>query len=67
MWVFEAVTDKDEERSVCRCNVCAESISNQEKDLRNAMATMEFHTVDKVLKHILNNNIDIAVKLRHSA
>ena len=31
------------------------------------MATMEFHTVDKVLKHILNNNIDIAVKLRHSA
>ena len=67
MWVFEAVTDKDEERSVCRCNVCAESISNQEKDLRNAMATMEFYTVDKVLKHILNNNIDIAVKLRHSA
>jgi len=63
--VFEAVTDKEEERSVCRCNGCADLISTQEKDLRNAMNTMEFHTVDKVLKHILNNHIDIAVKLGH--
>ena len=29
------------------------------------MATMDFHTVDKVLTHILQNNIDIAVKLKH--
>jgi hypothetical protein len=67
MWVFEAVTDKEEERSVCRCNTCAESINNQEKELRNAMSTMEFYTVDKILTHILNNNIDIAVKLKHAA
>jgi len=67
MWVFENVTDKEEERSVCRCNGCADLISNKEKELRNAMNTMEFHTVDKVLRHILNNNIDIAVKLKHQA
>lgn len=59
------MNDTDEERSVCRCNGCAEVISNAEKDLRNAMATMDFHTVDKVLTHILQNNIDIAVKLKH--
>lgn len=67
MWVFENVTDTDEERSVCRCNGCAEVINNNERDLRNALNTMEFHVVDKVLTHILNNNIDIAVKLRHQA
>jgi hypothetical protein len=31
------------------------------------MNTMDFHTVDKVLSHILANKIDIAVKLRHQA
>lgn len=67
MWVFENVTDKEEERSVCRCNGCADIIASNERDLKNAMATMEFFTVDKILKYILNNNIDIAVKLRHEA
>ena len=67
MWVFESVHAKDEERSVCRCNGCADIIANNERDLKNAMATMEFFTVDKILKHILNNNIDIAVKLKHEA
>jgi len=28
---------------------------------------MEYHTVDKVYTHILSNNIDIDVKLKHSA
>jgi len=60
MWVFESVTDKEEERSVCRCNGCAEVINNNERDLKNAMNTMEFFTVDKILKHILQNHIDIA-------
>jgi len=67
MWVFENVTDTDEERSVCRCNGCAELIGNNEKELKNAMTTMEFHTVDKILIHILNNHVDIAVKLKHQA
>jgi hypothetical protein len=31
------------------------------------MATMEFFTVDKILKYILNNHVDIAVKLKHQA
>ena len=65
LWVFESVNDLDEERSVCRCNSCAEIIANNERDLRNAMATMDFHTVDKVLSNILRNDIDIAVKLKH--
>ena len=38
-WVFESVSAVDEERSVCRCNGCADIISNNEKDLRNAMNT----------------------------
>jgi hypothetical protein len=67
MWVFENVTDTDEERSVCRCNGCAEIIASNERDLKNAMATMDYHTVDKVLSHILANRIDIAVKLKHQA
>jgi hypothetical protein len=52
---------------VCRCNGCAEVINTAERDLLNAMATMEFHTVDKVLTHILTNKVDIAVKLKHRA
>lgn len=67
VWVFENVSALEEERSVCRCNGCAEVIAGNERDLKNAMATMEFHTVDKVLSHILNNKIDIAVKLKHQA
>lgn len=67
MWVFENVTDKEEERSVCRCNGCADVIAGNERDLKNAMATMEFFTVDKILKYILNNHVDIAVKLKHQA
>lgn len=49
MWVYEKVTDKEEERSVCRSNVCADIIIGHERDLKNAMATMEFSTVDKIL------------------
>jgi hypothetical protein len=67
LWVFENVTDKEEERSVCRCNGCADVIAGNERDLKNAMATMEFFTVDKILKYILNNHVDIAVKLKHQA
>lgn len=67
LWVFESVNDVDEERSVCRCNGCAEVIANAERDLRNAMGTGDFYTVDKVLTHIENNKIDIAVKLKHLA
>jgi hypothetical protein len=67
VWVFESVDAAEEERSVCRCNGCAELIASNERDLRNAMNTMDFHTVDKVLSHILANKIDIAVKLRHQA
>jgi len=67
LWVFENVTDKEEERSVCRCNGCADVIAGNERDLKNAMGTMEFFTVDKILKYILNNHVDIAVKLKHQA
>ena len=67
LWVFENVEATEEERSVCRCNGCAEVISQQERELKSAMSTMDFHTVDKVLSHILTNKIDIAVKLKHQA
>ena len=39
LWVYENVTDVDEERSVCRCNGCADIIAGNERDLRNAMGT----------------------------
>lgn len=63
LWVYENVTDVDEERSVCRCNGCAGEIAEKERDLRSAMSTGEFYAVDKVLKNILANKIDIPVKL----
>lgn len=67
LWVFENKDDTEEERSVCRCNGCAEVIDKAERELMEAMATMEFHKVDKVLTDILQNKVDIAVKLKHKA
>ena len=60
--------DADErERPVCRCNDCLTAIKKSEDDLSSALRTMDYHIVDKALLHIIHNNIDIDVKLKHLA
>lgn len=66
-WVYEAFDSEERERPVCRCNNCLGKIKKSEEDMANAMKTMDFHVVDKALKAILENKIDIDVKLLHSA
>ena len=43
------------------------NIKKSEEELSQALRTMEYFTVDKVYSHIINNNIDIDVKLKHAA
>jgi hypothetical protein len=62
-WVYESVESEEKERPVCRCRDCKNKISKAEDELVAAMKTMDFHTVDKIYTWILNNNVDIDVKL----
>lgn len=66
-WVYEATTSEERERPVCRCNDCLGTIRKSEEDLTAALKTMDFPVVDKALNHILRNNVDIDVKLKHQA
>lgn len=66
-WVYESVESEERERPVCRCMDCLNKIKKSEEDLSHALKSMEYQTVDKVYSYILNNNIDIDVKLKHSA
>lgn len=50
--VFENKDSEVEERPVCRCDDCGTFIANAEKDLRTAMNTNDFATLDRVLKLI---------------
>lgn len=66
-WVYETREASDKERPVCRCVDCQEIIDDSEKGLKQAMSTRDFAVVDKVLTQILNDHIDIDVKLKHDA
>ena len=58
---------EERERPVCRCNDCLNNIKKSEEELSAALRTMDYFTVDKVYSHILRNNIDIDVKIKHQA
>ena len=64
-WVFEHKDSEVPERPVCRCDKDRETIINAEQTLRNAMASHDFHVLDKAYNSI--KEIDIDVKLRHEA
>jgi hypothetical protein len=66
-WVYETVDSEEKERPVCRCSNCLSKIHKSEEELVHAIKSLDFHTVDKAYSLIINNNIDIDVKLKHSA
>lgn len=66
-WVFENKDSDIPERPVCRCDNCLQIIETGEQALRNAMATNDFKTLDRVYNEILENGTDADVKLLHDA
>jgi len=64
-WVYEDNDSEQKERPVCRCEACLKKIQKSQQELRDAMSTEEFGTLDKVLTRILNEKVDIDVKLKH--
>ena len=66
-WVFESKDSILPERPVCRCDSCLQAIRTAEGDLKAAMETNDFHTLDGVLSKILKEKTDIDVKLRDKA
>ena len=66
-WVYEGRDSEEMERPVCRCQECNAKIKKSEDDLKAAMRTLEYHTVDNVLSQILGNHVDIDVKLKNDA
>jgi hypothetical protein len=62
-WVYEHKDADSKERPICRCLNCQDKISKSENELREAMETQDYHTVHKVLSQILNDKMDIDVKL----
>ena len=66
-WVFENKDSDIPERPVCRSDDTLSIIETAENNLRGAMATNEFSTLDKVYNSITENGTDIDVKLQHDA
>jgi len=66
-WVFENKDAVDTERPVCRCDDCKNLIERAERDLRAAMDTNDFTTVNQVFSRIKSARTDIDVKLLHEA
>lgn len=62
-WVFENKDGEVPERPVCRCDDCYSLIGHAERDLRGAMDTNDFMTVDRVFTEIKDANTDIDVQL----
>ena len=62
-WVYEHHTSEARERPVCRYFECQAKIDKAEADLQEAMDTNEFFALNKVLTQILNDKMDINVKL----
>lgn len=48
---------------MCRCGACADKIRKYEEQLKKAIETHEYHTVNSVLTEIKENKIDIDVML----
>ena len=66
-WVFENKDSETEERPVCRCDDCLTLITEAEQQLRTAMATNDFATLDRVFNQCKTAKTDIDVKLFHEA
>ena len=66
-WVYESKDSDVPERPVCRCDNCLSIIDTGEQALRNAMATNDFATLDRVYKEITENGTDADVKLLDEA
>ena len=67
-WVYEHHEAEDKERPVCRSKAVAKLISDHERELAQAIETInpdDFEIVDKALRKC--DGIDIDVKLRHQA
>jgi len=67
LWVYENKDSENKDRPVCRCMQCQDRITKAENELREAMDTEEFPTVNKVLSGILAAKMDIDVKLQFQA
>ena len=61
-WVFENYESDEKERPVCRSLAAEREIKKHENLLREAMDTLEFHTLDSALSAI-KDKIDIDAKL----
>ena len=66
-YIFEHKDSFIEERPVCRCDNCRDSITVAEANLRQAMSSHDFATLDRVYSEIKANKVDIDVKLDHEA
>jgi ankyrin repeat protein len=66
-WVFENKDSEVEERPVCRCDNCLNVIDSGEQNLRNAMESNEFETLDRVFSQIKDAETDADVKLFNRA
>jgi len=62
-WVFESRGAENPERPVCRCDDCFDSIGRAERDLRTAIDTNDFGTVNRVFEAIKESGTDIDVRL----
>ena len=65
--VYESIDSQVMEKAICRCEDCLAKVQNSETRLKEAMETANFETVDKVYKQILEEEVDIDVKLKESA
>ena len=66
-WVFEHKDSEVEERPVCRCDDCHNAIFQAEQDLRAAMETNDFATLNEVFAKIRAAKTDIDVQLYDQA
>ena len=66
-WVFENKDAEVEERPITRSLECMAEITEAENNLRDAMETLDFATLDTVYKRIIENKMDIDVKLLDKA
>ena len=66
-WVHEDRESLVAERPVCRCDNCLTKIQKGEQELRAAMETNDYATVDEVRAKIIDTKLDIDVRLKHDA
>ena len=66
-WEFETPESENQEKPVCRCNDWETKKKKAEKNVRDAMETMHYDTVDKVLSELGAVKSDLDVKLMKEA